>query len=72
MPPATVAGDSDFEDGGGVLEVVLARGIEASFCASLDEQRVNEFLSKLCFVFVKLPRKKVAISVVAFLWWIFP
>ena len=58
MSPATKTGDSDFGDGGGLQELVLARGIEASFGASLDEHRVNEFLSELWFVFVEFPWEK--------------
>ena len=65
MSPATKTGDSDFGDGGGLQKLVLARGIEASFGASLDEHRVNDFLSELCFVFVEIPREKVAVFVFA-------
>ena len=72
MSPATMTGDSDFGDGGGLRELVLARGIEASFGASLDKHRVNEFFSDLCFIFVEFPWKKVAVFVVAGLWRIFP
>ena len=52
--------------------MVLACGVEASFCTSLDEQRVNELLSKCCFVFVQVACKKVAVFAVARLWWVFP
>ena len=71
MFPATVTENSNFGDGGGLHELVIAHGVEASFGASLDEQRVNELLSKFCFVFVQVARKKVAVLVLASPWWIF-
>ena len=40
MSSATVAKDWDLGDGGGLVELVVACGVEASFCASLDEQRI--------------------------------
>ena len=72
MSPATNTANSDFGDAGALQELVLARDIETSFCASLDEQRVNKFLPKLCFVFVELPWEKIAVFVMTGLWWIFP
>ena len=39
MFPATVTENLNFGDGGGLDELVIAHGVEASFGASLDEQR---------------------------------
>ena len=46
MFPAMVTGNSNFGDGRGLVQLVVAHGVEASFGASLDEQRVNELLPK--------------------------
>jgi len=46
MFPATVTGNSNFGDGRGLEHLVVTHDVEASFGASLDEQRVNELLSK--------------------------
>ena len=71
MFPPTVTFNSNFWDARGLEHLVVAHGVEASFGASLDEQRVNELLSKFCFVFVQVARKKVAVLVLASPWWIF-